>query len=53
MTSREIRAEVIELYSGGLNKVSDFVAYFKKYKPDADIKTVRSEAREIIKQNKY
>jgi hypothetical protein len=52
MTNREIRAEIIELINSGLN-VPKIVKYFRQYKPEADIKTVRKEAKELIAQTRH
>ena len=49
MTNRQIRAEIVELINSGLN-VPKIVGYFRQYKPEADIKIVRKEAKELAAQ---
>jgi hypothetical protein len=52
MTTSQIRAEIVEMISAGHLNVSKIKSYFKKYKPEADIKIVVEEAKELITEAK-
>ena len=49
MTVQKIRETIAE---SGKMKVSDVVNYFKHRAPEADIKIVKAEAKEMIKEAK-
>lgn len=49
MTAQKIRETIAE---SGKMKVSDVVDYFKRFAPDADLKIVKEEAKEMIKEAK-
>lgn len=53
MTTSEIRAEIIELINGGMSKVSQITSFFKTHRKDVDIKRVKDEASELVKQLRY
>jgi hypothetical protein len=50
MKTSDIRAEVVELINSGMLNVPKIVSYFKTYKPEADLKKVREEAKELVAQ---
>ena len=45
MTTSEIRAEIVEMISAGHLNVPKIKAYFKKYKPEANMDKVAEEAK--------
>jgi hypothetical protein len=49
MTNSEIREAIAE---SGKMKVSEVVSYFKSRYPNANLKTVKSEAKEMIDEAK-
>lgn len=49
MTVQKIRETISE---SGKMKVSDILNYFKKVAPDADLKIVKEQATEMIKEAK-
>jgi hypothetical protein len=49
MTVQKIRETIAE---SGKMKVSDVVNYFKRFAPEADIKIVKAEAKEMIREAK-
>jgi len=50
MKTSDIRAEIVELINAGMLNVPKIVSYFKTYKPEANIETVREEAKELVAQ---
>ncbi len=50
MTTTEIRAELTELINGGILNVPKIVAFFKTYRPDADITIVKREAKDLVSE---
>jgi hypothetical protein len=48
MTTSEIRAEIVEMISAGYLNVPKIKAYFKKYKPEANMDKVTEEAKELV-----
>jgi hypothetical protein len=52
MTTTEIRAEIVELINGGMLNVPKIKAYFKKYKPEANMNKVVEEAKELVAEVK-
>jgi len=48
MTASEIRAEIEEMISAGHLNVPKIKAYFKKYKPEANMDKVAEEAKELV-----
>jgi hypothetical protein len=48
MTTSEIRAEIVEMISAGHLNVPKIKAYFKKYKPEANMDKVAEEAKELV-----
>jgi hypothetical protein len=50
MKTSDIRAEVVELINSGMLNVPKIVSYFKTYRPEADLKKVREEAKELVAQ---
>ena len=48
MTTREIRAEIIELINSGMLNVPNLVKFFKTHHPGANLNTVKEEAKEIV-----
>jgi len=52
MTTSQIRAEIVEMISAGHLNVLKIKSYFKKYKPEANIKIVAEEAKDLIAEAK-
>ncbi len=52
MKTSDIRAEIVELINAGMVNVSKIKAFFKKYKPEADMKKVTEEAKELVAEVK-
>ena len=50
MKTSDIRAEIVELINSGMLNVPKIVSYFKTYKPEANLKVVREEAKELVAQ---
>ena len=50
MKTSDVRAEIVELINSGMLNVPKIVAYFKTYRPETDLKTVREEAKELVAQ---
>jgi hypothetical protein len=50
MKNSEIRAEIVELINGGMNKVSQIISFFREYRKEVNLKEVRTEAAELIKE---
>ncbi len=50
MKTSDIRAEIVELINSGMLNVPKIVSYFKTYRPEADLKKVREEAKELVAQ---
>jgi hypothetical protein len=48
MTTTEIRAEIVEMISAGHLSVPKIKAYFKKYKPEANMNKVVEESKELV-----
>jgi len=48
MTTSEIRAEIVELINAGIINVSKIAAFFKEHRPEANLKTVKEEAKELV-----
>jgi hypothetical protein len=49
MTVQKIRETISE---SGKMKVPDILDYFKRFAPDADLKIVKEQAKEMIKEAK-
>jgi hypothetical protein len=52
MTTSQIRAEIIEMVNAGTTNVSKITSFFKKYRPEANIETVKEEAKELVAEAK-
>lgn len=52
MTTTEIRAEIVEMINSGTLSIPKIVKYFRQYRPDANLETVREEAKELVAQVK-
>jgi hypothetical protein len=50
MNTSQIRAEIVELINSGMLNVPKIVKYFREYRPDASLETVREEAKELVAQ---
>lgn len=48
MTTSQIRAEIFEMVNAGIMNVGKITSYFKKNHPQANLETVKEEAKEII-----
>ena len=52
MTTSQIRAEIIEMVNAGTTNVIKITSFFKKYRPEANIETVKEEAKELVAEAK-
>jgi hypothetical protein len=52
MKTSDIRAEIVELINAGMVNVPKIKAYFKKYKPEANMDKVTEEAKELVAEVK-
>lgn len=52
MRTSEIRGEIAELINSGILNVPKIVAYFKQHRPDANIETVKEEAKELVTETR-
>ena len=50
MTTTEIRAEIVEMINSGVLNVPKIVKYFRQYRPEANLKIVRDESKELVAQ---
>jgi len=48
MTTSQIRAEIVEMINAGIINVSKIAAFFKKHRPEANLETVKEEAKELV-----
>jgi hypothetical protein len=52
MTTTEIRAEIVEMINSGVLNIPKIVKYFRQHRPEANLKIVREESKELIAQVK-
>jgi hypothetical protein len=52
MTTTNIRAEIAELINAGMLNVPKIVKYFRENKPEANLETVKVEAKELVNETK-
>ena len=52
MTTSQIRAEIIEMINAGTINVPKITSFFKKHRPEANIETVKEEAKELVAEAK-
>jgi len=52
MNTYQIRAEIVELINGGMLNVPKIVAFFKQHRPDANLATVKAEAKELVAETR-
>ena len=52
MTTSEIRAEIVEMINAGNLSVPKIKAYFKKYKPEANMDKVVEESKELVAETR-
>jgi len=52
MTTTEIRAEIVEMINSGTLNVPKIVKYFRQHRPEANLKIVREESKELVAQVK-
>jgi hypothetical protein len=50
MTTTEIRAEIVEMINSGVLNVPKIVKYFRQHRPEANLKIVREESKELVAQ---
>jgi hypothetical protein len=52
MTRTQIRAEIIEMINAGMLNVPKIVSFFKKHRPEANIESVKEEAKELVQETR-
>ena len=52
MTKTQIRAEIIEMINAGMLNVPKIVSFFKKHRPEANIESVKEEAKELVQETR-
>jgi hypothetical protein len=52
MTRTQIRAEIVEMVNAGILNVPKIVSFFKTNHPEANIETVKEEAKELVQETK-
>ena len=52
MTSTQIRAEIVEMINAGTINVTKITSFFKKHRPEANLETVKEEAKELVAEAK-
>jgi hypothetical protein len=50
MTTTQIRAEIVEMINAGTLNVPKIVSFFKKNLPEANLKVVKEEAKELVQE---
>jgi hypothetical protein len=50
MTTAEIRAEIVEMINSGVLNIPKIVKYFRQHRPEANLKIVREESKELVAQ---
>lgn len=52
MTTTQIRAQIVEMINSGNLSVPKIVSFFKKNLPEANLETVKEEAKELVQETK-
>jgi hypothetical protein len=52
MTTTQIRAQIVEMVNAGILNVPKIVSFFKKNHPEANLKTVKEEAKELVQETR-
>ena len=52
MTTTQIRAEIVEMINSGTINVSKITSFFRKHRPEANLDTVKEEAKELVAEAK-
>ena len=52
MTTTQIRAQIVEMINSGTLSVPKIVSFFKKNLPEANLETVKEEAKELVQETK-
>ena len=52
MTTTQIRAQIVEMINSGALSVPKIVSFFKKNLPEANLETVKEEAKELVQETK-
>jgi len=52
MTRTQIRAEIIEMINAGMLNAPKIVSFFKKHRPEANIESVKEEAKELVQETR-
>ena len=52
MTRTQIRAEIVEMVNAGILNVPKIVSFFKKNHPEANLETVKEEAKELVQETR-
>ena len=52
MTTTQIRSQIVEMINSGNLSVPKIVSFFKKNLPEANLETVKEEAKELVQETK-
>lgn len=52
MTTTQIRAEIIEMINSGILSTPKIISFFKKNRPEANLESVKEEAKELVQETK-
>ena len=52
MTTTQIRAEIVEMINAGTINAAKITSFFKKHRPEANLETVKEEAKELVAEAK-